>query len=476
MAEENGELRVFVPDDESLRKTGYANSLATEMMRVLRIPEEKSWQVISALLTSDPDVEPLALILSLHGISHKLSQPSTSISESKQGETDETARSQPSYGGGCDVGSTAATILPATTGEDRLSAALKEPLGPTSPPQEEFGEVQSSRQCHDDLRSSIESPVLLDTDAPHMPPPSNMSTTETSHSSSSAYPNDLAAVRSRIIAEAKAADTSIFTVAPAVRDVIDTADSASTFHSSTSSFDLSNLAMTLPSAIPSTPVRNRSVENGRSTQGGGVPSSTAPTTAPAQTSRLSAAPRINSHRYQSIDIIGYEGEQFVVELLKQHLPDFQDIKHWTSKLKAYAGYEALGEVEITDLTYPDTHGFLSAFIINRAEEDKLPDWLAATICPGSKYPTYFLEVKTTTGACNTPFIISRNQLKIVSVPACSNSRDVLFGGNSLTQNHRWKKRLLQCKGPIFQVKYMSSYESITSIASPRSRYTWTLGI
>ena len=110
MAEEDGELRVFVPESESLRKTGLSNSLATEMIRVLQIPEEKSWQVVSALLTSDPSVEQLALILSLHGIHHTLDRQIFC----QQGETRETTKIQSDSEDECDARPRVTVQLPAS--------------------------------------------------------------------------------------------------------------------------------------------------------------------------------------------------------------------------------------------------------------------------------------------------------------------------------------------------------------------------
>jgi hypothetical protein len=112
-------------------------------------------------------------------------------------------------------------------------------------------------------------------------------------------------------------------------------------------------------------------------------------------------------------MIGFDGEQFVVGALKKHLSDFDELSHWTSRLRFYAGFPAYEKSEVTDLTYPDTHGAFSKFILEQAS-GSVPDWLERSCAPGAKRPTYALEVKTTTGACETPFIISRNQYGIVS--------------------------------------------------------------
>ena len=182
----------------------------------------------------------------------------------------------------------------------------------------------------------------------------------------------------------------------------------------TSIFDLSDLAMALPFTPPRALGKYRSVENVGSTQRGSSPARVTPTTPPSWTEGLPATRRTNPHGYEDIDVIGYEGEQFCVELLKQYLPDFEENTHWTSKMRTYGGFGTYDSPEVTDLTYPDTQGLLSKLIFDRAEEGSVPDWLRAANIRGSRGPKYFLEVKTTTGALETPFIISRNQFKIVS--------------------------------------------------------------
>ena len=95
----------------------------------------------------------------------------------------------------------------------------------------------------------------------------------------------------------------------------------------TSTFDLFALAIVLLSTPPKTPTRNRSVEIVLSIKSGKSLACTAPTTTPSRTAELSAALKIDSYFYGDIDIIGYEGEWFIVEVLKQHLPNFQGTKH-----------------------------------------------------------------------------------------------------------------------------------------------------
>jgi len=61
--------------------------------------------------------------------------------------------------------------------------------------------------------------------------------------------------------------------------------------------------------------------------------------------------------------------------------------------------------ETADLVYADTHGDLTAILIDRGYLDAV-EWRSAR-------PFYYIEVKTTTGPCGTPFYMSKGQYQRV---------------------------------------------------------------
>ena len=74
-------------------------------------------------------------------------------------------------------------------------------------------------------------------------------------------------------------------------------------------------------------------------------------------------------------------------------PDYAGLSHWSRR-------------ETADLVYIDSLGRLTSILI---EAGLLTDdgW-------SGKQPTYYFEVKTTTGPCKTPFYMSGNQYRLVS--------------------------------------------------------------
>ena len=72
----------------------------------------------------------------------------------------------------------------------------------------------------------------------------------------------------------------------------------------------------------------------------------------------------------------------------------------------YLDLEPWSGVETADLVYKDAYSVLTRRLV---DSGYLPQtgWEAAT-------PTYFIEVKTTTGACETPFYMSKGQYRRVS--------------------------------------------------------------
>ena len=71
--------------------------------------------------------------------------------------------------------------------------------------------------------------------------------------------------------------------------------------------------------------------------------------------------------------------------------------------------------EITDVTYKDTDGKMTEWISRCLDhgENEMPSWLQSLKGSNGPWPTYYLEVKSTTDRCETPFFISRNQFHTV---------------------------------------------------------------
>jgi len=73
----------------------------------------------------------------------------------------------------------------------------------------------------------------------------------------------------------------------------------------------------------------------------------------------------------------------------------------------YANMPAWSGRETADITYDDTAGGLTAMLIDRGYLEQ-EEWCDAR-------PRYFIEVKSTTGPCATPFFMSKHQYHRVSV-------------------------------------------------------------
>lgn len=104
----------------------------------------------------------------------------------------------------------------------------------------------------------------------------------------------------------------------------------------------------------------------------------------------------------------------VFELLKScnlSLPNF-GIANWKSRIRSYARQhpeyatmEAWRGIETSDLVYNDTMGAFTKLLIDKC-------YLEASVWQHRR-PTYYFEVKTTVGPCETRFFISKKQYKMV---------------------------------------------------------------
>ncbi|KAI0424953.1 hypothetical protein F5Y09DRAFT_118782 [Xylaria sp. FL1042] len=112
--------------------------------------------------------------------------------------------------------------------------------------------------------------------------------------------------------------------------------------------------------------------------------------------------------------VGAAGELYVFELLShlsgaQGLPAFNS-NNWKSNIRKhvtvhpeYADMEDWRGSETSDITYSDVQGVLTDELIEKG-------YLAQDLW-GGKRPNYFIEVKSTTSSCETPFYMSKGQYR-----------------------------------------------------------------
>lgn len=100
-------------------------------------------------------------------------------------------------------------------------------------------------------------------------------------------------------------------------------------------------------------------------------------------------------------------------LKRRQLPNFSidnwqsNIRHYAAAHPDYADIRKWPGTETSDLTYQDIQGELTSLLIDAGQLDG-EVWR-------HRRPFYFLEVKTTTGPCNTPFFISKRQYERVCI-------------------------------------------------------------
>ncbi|OQV07282.1 hypothetical protein CLAIMM_11737 [Cladophialophora immunda] len=120
--------------------------------------------------------------------------------------------------------------------------------------------------------------------------------------------------------------------------------------------------------------------------------------------------------------VGAAGELFVFELLSHlnpSLPGFSR-ENWQSTIRSYVTshpeYSTLhpwNGIETADITYADHDSTLTNLLIDKG-------YLASDTWAGARLQ-YYIEVKTTTGACETPFYMSKRQYKMMQMYTNSNA-------------------------------------------------------
>ncbi|KAI1377806.1 hypothetical protein F4677DRAFT_458573 [Hypoxylon crocopeplum] len=112
--------------------------------------------------------------------------------------------------------------------------------------------------------------------------------------------------------------------------------------------------------------------------------------------------------------IGAAGELYVFELLShvylnQPLSGFSrynwksNVRRYVSVHHEYSDMEPWNRWETSDITYSDYQGVLTDLLIDKG-------YLPRDVWEGRR-PEYFIEVKTTTSSCNTPFYVSKGQYR-----------------------------------------------------------------
>ncbi|KAI1633135.1 hypothetical protein F4809DRAFT_624584 [Biscogniauxia mediterranea] len=143
--------------------------------------------------------------------------------------------------------------------------------------------------------------------------------------------------------------------------------------------------------------------------------------------------------------IGAAGELYVFELLSQlfasrYLLRFardnwkSNVRRYVAAHPAYADMEPWSGQETSDITYRDGDGALTDVLVEKG-------YLARDAWAG-KRPDYFIEVKTTTAACDTPFFMSKAQYQRM--------RDNVLTADNVARNNNNPSRIYA----IFRVYHL----------------------
>ncbi|KAL5531018.1 hypothetical protein ACEPAG_3894 [Sanghuangporus baumii] len=107
--------------------------------------------------------------------------------------------------------------------------------------------------------------------------------------------------------------------------------------------------------------------------------------------------------YQEVN--GFLGERYVYELLSTVIGPTFGPRNWTSELRRlYPDFDAFEGSSLADFTYKDYEGILTAHLF-KDDPDTVEQW-------NGVYPTYHIEVKSTSSGSREPFSMSKRQLQI----------------------------------------------------------------
>jgi hypothetical protein len=490
--EEGGQLKLFVPRDENDQKEAFAVCLAKEMIRFLGLPEAESWHIITAVLAVEP--ERLEYFLHRQGISNNHSTTPSGASQAKEmtvcPEEDETIlldkkfralniSSQQSSSKDDEVLAHAlsnSTMAIVQNGSANIKTDINQDPNASdttsqSPP--------DSTNRFDPARQEPEPELLLAV------PELNIENTPGILESNSGR-NDSLSKNKAIHKGANSNHESPFWVSNPPRGRRRSNASHSTEASIESSDDFD--AESHSSAITTSSDEGEILKtpSKKTTKTGNQHQIEEALNETYQASRLSS-----THLNRSTDStprmthqgpdprVGYAGEQFIVNLLNTKIEDFDETKHWTSKLRRYANLPPLGRGEITDLEYQDKTGCFSR-LLRTWIEGEVPKWLEkACMSETATRPKYWLEVKTTPGKCETVFFVSPHQYEWVSFRVLSSAFFYfckLLCLQLLLTSCRWKNiLLLKAIHQICLAISMCYYASLTFWERQGSERTLTLG-
>lgn len=435
--EEGDQLKLFVPRDENDQKEAFAICLAKEMIRFLGLPEAESWHIITAVLAVEP--ERLDSFLHRQGISNNRSTAPSDVKQAKEmtvcSEEDETIildrkfrtlslSSQQNNSKDNEVSVhalSASTMTTVQSGSANIKTYINQ--DPTS----SGATSQSPLDCtnrFDPARQEPEPELLLAVselnieNTPRIP----------ASNSDSDEQNDSLGEKKVVQKGTNSKHESLYWVSSPPRgrgssDISRTTEISTTSsddfdavsHSSaiTSSSDEAEILNTPSKKTTKTANQHQIKEALNKTYHASRLSSTSPKKS------VSSTPRA-THRGPD-QAVGYAGERFIVEILKTEIEDFDEAKHWTSKLRQRASIPPYGKAEITDLAYQDKAGCFSR-LLRTWTDGEVPNWLEEACMSGTATrPKYWLEVKTTPGNCETVFFVSTHQYELVSFRALSSA-------------------------------------------------------
>ncbi|KAL2441686.1 hypothetical protein ABEF95_016087 [Exophiala dermatitidis] len=134
-------------------------------------------------------------------------------------------------------------------------------------------------------------------------------------------------------------------------------------------------------------------------------------------------------RFEENARVGAAGELYVFELLKAYGVTNFGIDHWQSSIRhyvnilpEYAAEPSWHGREISDIMYKGSCPRLME-LLRENTRFPYPAWLrgpSRSTSTRTPVVNYHIEVKTTSGPCNTPFFMSSNQYRLMRDKACPN--------------------------------------------------------
>ncbi|KAE8443772.1 hypothetical protein EG329_001366 [Mollisiaceae sp. DMI_Dod_QoI] len=427
--EKGDQLRLFVPRDENDQKEAFAICLAKEMIRFLRLPEAESWHIITAVLAVEP--ERLDSFLHRQGISNN---HSTVLSDAKQAKKTTVCSEKDDIIILDEKFQTLSLSLQQSGSKDNVVSAYTQPTSTSTIVQSGSTNIKtdvnqdltsSDTTCQNPLeatnrsdpaRKQPESELLLAV------PERNIGNTHTiSTCNSGSGEQNFSLVEKNLVAQESTSKHELFSWVsspPRARGSSDTSHYTETSTTSWDSFDAASHSSATTSSsdeakILDTPSK-KTTKTAHQHQIEGLlhdtyQESSFSSTSPAKSAH--STPR-TSHGGPNPEV-GFAGEQFIVNILKKELEDFDGIKNWTSKLRKRAHLPPLGGEEETDLEYQDSTGCFSR-LLRTWTDGKIPNWLEEACKSETKIrPKYWLEVKTTPGHCETVFFVSPHQYELM---------------------------------------------------------------